>query len=87
MQGLEALHDDQAEQTAIVDELLDKIRKSQELTLKDEKLMEQVLKNQQEIEKTTKDLIEEMKQTALSRWRNNSCSICRQLRNFRSCKS
>ena len=64
MQGLEALHNDQAEQTAIVDELLDKIRKSQELTLKDEKLMEQVLKNQQEIEKTTKDLIEEMKQTA-----------------------
>ena len=64
MQGLEALHDAQAEQTAIVDELLDKIRKSQELTLKDEKLMEQVLKNQQEIEKTTKDLIEEMKQTA-----------------------
>ena len=63
MQGLEALHDNQSEQTAIVDELLDKIRKSQELTLKDEKLMEQVLKNQQEIEKTTKDLIEEMKQT------------------------
>ena len=63
MQGLETLHDDQAEQTVIVDELLDKIRKSQELTLKDEKLMEQVLRNQQEIEKTTKDLIEEMKQT------------------------
>ena len=64
MQGLEALHDDQAEQTAIVDELLDKIRKSQELTLKDEKLMEQVLKNQEQIEETAKDLIEEMKQTA-----------------------
>lgn len=64
MQGLEALYDNQAEEAAIVDELLDKIRKSQELTLKDEKLMEQVLKNQQEIEKTAKDLIEEMKQTA-----------------------
>ena len=64
MQGLEALYDDQAEQTAIVDELLDKIRKSQELTLKDEKLMERVLNNQQEIEKTARDLIEEMKQTA-----------------------
>ena len=63
MQGLEALHDAQAEQTAIVDELLDKIRKSQELTLKDEKLMEQVLKNQQEIEKTAKNLSEEMQQT------------------------
>ena len=41
MQGLEALYDDQAEQTAITDELLDQIRKSQELTLKDKKLMEQ----------------------------------------------
>ena len=64
MQGLEALHDAQAEQTAIVDELLDQIRKSQELTLKDEKLMERVLKNQEQIEETAKDLIEEMKQTA-----------------------
>ena len=63
MQGLEALHDSQAEQTAIIDELLDKIRKSQELTLKDEKLMERVLENQKEIEKTAKDLFEEMKQT------------------------
>lgn len=64
LQGLEALHDAQAEQTVIVDELLDKIRKSQELTLKDEKLMERVLTNQEQIEKTAKDLIEEMKQTA-----------------------
>ena len=63
MQGLEALYDAQADQTAIIDELLDKIRKSQELTLKDEKLMERVLKNQKEIEKTAKDLFEEMKQT------------------------
>ena len=63
MQGLEALHDAQAEQTAITDELLEKIRKSQELTLKDEKLMERVLETQKEIEKTAKDLIEEMKQT------------------------
>ncbi len=63
MQGIEALYDDQAEQTAITDELLDKIRKSQELTLKDKKLMEQVLKNQEEIDKTAKDLFEEMKRT------------------------
>ena len=64
IQGLEALHEDQAEQTAIVDELLDKIRKSQELTLKDKQLLERVFKNQQEIEKTAQDLIEEMQQTA-----------------------
>ena len=64
MQGLEALYDDQAEQSTAIDELLDKIRKTQELTLKDEKLMERVLENQQQIEETAKDLIEEMKQTA-----------------------
>ena len=63
MQGLEALYDEQAEQTAITDELLDQIRKSQELTLKDKKLMEQVLKNQEDIDKTAKDLFEEMKRT------------------------
>lgn len=63
MQGLEALYDEQAEQTAITDELLDKIRKSQELTLKDKKLMERVLENQREIDKTAQDLFEEMKQT------------------------
>ena len=63
MQGLEALYDEQAEQTAITDELLDKIRKSQELTLKDKKLMERVLENQKAIDKTAKDLLEEMKQT------------------------
>ena len=64
MQGLEALFDDQAEQTATIDDLLDRIRKSQELTLKDEKLMEQVLESQKQIEQTAKDLMEEMKQTA-----------------------
>ncbi len=64
MQGLEALYDDQAEQSAAIDELLDKIRKSQELTLKDEKLMERVLENQQQIEETANDLIEEMQQTS-----------------------
>ena len=63
MQGLAALYDNQAEQTATIDELLDKIRKSQELTLKDEKLMERVLKSQKEIEKIAKDLVKEMKQT------------------------
>ena len=63
-QGLEALFNDQAEATATIDELLDKIRKNQELTRKDEQLMRQVLENQKQIEKTAKDLSEEMKQTA-----------------------
>ncbi len=63
-QGLEALFNQQAEATATIDSLLDKIRKSQELTVKDEKAMKQVLENQQQIEKTAKDLIEDMKQTA-----------------------
>ncbi len=64
LEGLEALFDEQAEQTATIDELLDKIRKSQELTLKDEKLVQQVLENQKQIEQTAKDLTEEMKKTA-----------------------
>ena len=63
-QGLEALFNEQAEATAIIDELLDKIRKSQQLTLKDEKVMQQVLETQKQIEETANDLIEEMKQTA-----------------------
>lgn len=63
-QGLEALFNEQAEVTATINDLLDKIRKSQQLTLKDEKLVQQVFETQKQIEKTSKDLIEEMKQTA-----------------------
>ena len=62
--GLEELVDEQADATGLVDTLLDKIRKSQELTLNDENLMQQVLENQKEIEETAKQLIENMKETA-----------------------
>ena len=62
--GLEELVDDQADATGLVDTLLDKIRKSQELTLNDENLMQQVLENQRQIEETAKQLIEDMKETA-----------------------
>ena len=63
-QGLEELVDEQADATGLVDTLLDKIRKSQELTLNDENLMQQVLENQKQIEETAKQLIENMKETA-----------------------
>ena len=63
-QGLDALYDKQAEATAIIDELLDKLRKSQDLTQKDEKVMQQVLETQKQIEQTAKELVEEMKQTS-----------------------
>ena len=63
-QGLDALYDKQSEATATVDELLDKLRKSQELTQKDEKVMQQVLETQKQIEQTAKELVEEMKQTS-----------------------
>ena len=63
-QGLEELVDEQADATGLVDTLLDKIRKSQELTLNDENLMQQVLENQKEIQEKAKQLIEDMKQTA-----------------------
>ena len=62
--GLEELVDEQADATGLVDTLLDKIRKSQELTLNDENLMQQVLENQKQIEETAKQLIEDMKETA-----------------------
>jgi len=63
-QGLEELVDEQADATGLVDTLLDKIRKSQELTLNDENLMQQVLENQKRIEETAQQLIENMKETA-----------------------
>ena len=62
--GLEELVDEQADATGLVDTLLDKIRKSQELTLNDENRMQQVLENQKQIEETAKQLIEDMKKTA-----------------------
>ena len=63
-QGLEELVDEQADATGLIDTLLGKIRKSQELTLNDENLMQQVLENQKQIEQTAKQLVEDMKQTA-----------------------
>lgn len=63
-QGVEALFSKQAEVKATIDDLLDKIRKSQQFTLKDEKLMQQVFATQKKIEQTSKNLIEDMKQTA-----------------------
>ena len=62
-QGLEELVDEQADATGLVDTLLDKIRKSQELTLGDENLMQQVLENQKQIEEKAQQLIEDMEQT------------------------
>ena len=62
--GLEALFEEQTEATGIVDELLDKIRKNQELTAKDEQLMQQVLETQRQIEQTAEELMDNMKKTA-----------------------
>ena len=58
--GLEALFEEQTEAIGIVDELLDKIRKSQELTAKEEQLMQQVLETQRQIEQTAEELVENM---------------------------
>ena len=48
----------------IVDELLDKIRKNQELTAKDEQQMQQVLETQRQIKQTAEELVDNMKKTA-----------------------
>lgn len=63
-QSLEELVDEQADATGLVDTLLGKIRKSQELTLNDENLMQRVLENQERIEQTAKQLVDDMQQTA-----------------------
>ena len=63
-QGLEDLVDEQADATGLIDTLLGKIRKSQELTFNDENLMQQVLENQKQIEQAAKQLVEDMQQTA-----------------------
>ena len=63
-QGLEDLVDEQADATGLIDTLLGKIRKSQELTFNDENLMQQVLENQKQIEQAAKQLVENMQQTA-----------------------
>ena len=62
--GLEELVDEQADATGLIDNLLGKIRKSQELTFNDENLMQQVLENQKQIEQRAKQLVEDMQQTA-----------------------
>ena len=63
-QGLEDLVDEQADATGLIDTLLGKIRKSQELTFNDENLMQRVLENQKQIEQAAKQLVEDMQQTA-----------------------
>ena len=62
--GFEALFDEQTEAIGIVDELLDRIRKNQELSAKDEQQMQQVLETQHQIKQTAKELVENMKKTA-----------------------
>lgn len=68
--GFDEIFDEQADATGIVDELLDKIRKSKELTLTDEKLMQQVVDAQKEIEQKANELIAEMEQTATEMQKN-----------------
>ena len=61
--GLEELVDGQADATGLIDTLLGKIRKRQELTFNDENLMQQVLENQKQIEQKANQLVADMKQT------------------------
>ncbi len=61
--SLDEIFDEQTEATAMVDQLLEKIRKFKELTLSDKKLMQQVVESQKEIERKANELITEMEQT------------------------
>ena len=62
--GLEELVDEQADATGLIDTLLGKVRKRQELTFNDENLMQQVLENQKQIEQTAQQLVDDMNETA-----------------------
>ena len=62
--GLEELVDEQADATGLIDTLLGKVRKRQELTFTDENLMQQVLEDQKRIEQAAKQLVDDMKETA-----------------------
>ena len=64
VQGLEAVFDQQSEAEAAVEGLIDRIKKSQELTVKDEKIIEQLIRNQKQIEREVKNRIEEVKELA-----------------------
>ena len=64
VRGLEAIFDQQFEAESAVEKLIDKIKKHQELTVKDEKLIKQLIENQKQIERGVKDRIEEVKEFA-----------------------
>ena len=85
-QGLEDLVDEQADATGLIDTLLGKIRRSQELTFNDENLMQQVLENQKQIEQRAKQLVEDMQQTA-EIWSGSNSSTLRRYRSIRNSKN
>ncbi|MBC8235963.1 hypothetical protein H8E77_40980, partial [bacterium] len=62
--GIEELIDKQGEASDVVDDVIDQLRKSQELTWKEQKQIEQVSQMQEQIEKTAQDLVKQMEQTA-----------------------
>jgi len=62
--GIEELIDKQGEARDVVDDVIDQLRKSQELTWKEQKQIEQVSQMQEQIEKTAQDLVKQMEQTA-----------------------
>lgn len=64
VRGLEAIFEQQFEAEVAVEELIDRIKKDHELTVKDEKLIEKLIENQRQIERGVKDRIEEVKEFA-----------------------
>ncbi|MBM3236807.1 hypothetical protein FJZ31_11000 [Candidatus Poribacteria bacterium] len=62
--GMEELLNKQEEAKDVVDNIIDQLRKSQELTWKEQKQIEQVSQMQEQIEKTAQELVKQMEQTA-----------------------
>ena len=61
IQSLEAIFEQQVAAEQAVDELIDRLRKSQDLSQTDEKVLKETLGKQKQIEKTVKQELEEMK--------------------------
>ena len=63
-QGMDDLLEKQEEAADIVEDIIDQLRKSQELTWKEQKDLEQVEQMQEQIEQAAQELVKEMEQTA-----------------------
>ncbi len=62
--AMEELLDEQQEAHTTIDDIIDELRKTQELTWKEQKTVEQVIQTQEQIRKKAQELVQQLQQTA-----------------------